>query len=184
MVYAVWTQTVVFAATAILIYFYTRETSGLKREMIRQNEINLRPVIVPIFEKRGAELFFKLENIGVGVAFNVKVEPLIHAFPFGEAGQELRFEFRFASLSYLASKQSRDVRVERFVNGERNLGPDPAFRNFLPAYGQEARTITIVFDDVEGGRYRGGVRVSAPETRLGGERLVELLPIAKLAPRS
>lgn len=182
MLYAMWTQTAVLLATAILICFYTRETSGLKKEMVRQNEISLRPVIVPILDIRGTELSFKLENIGVGAAFNVTVEPLIDVRPLDS--HELRMEFRFANLSYLASGQSRDVRFERFVNGKRNPGPDAAFRNFLPVYGHETKAVNIVFDDVEGGRHRSGFKVSAPESPLGDEYPVELLPISKLASRS
>ena len=104
MLYAVWTQTVVLAITAGLIYWYIIETSGLRKQMVRQNEIALRPVIVPVFDNRGGEPIFKLKNIGVGVAFNVTVEPLIEVRLI-EPGHELRHEFRFSRLSHLGSKQ-------------------------------------------------------------------------------
>jgi hypothetical protein len=146
--------------------------------MVRQNEIALRPIIVPVFDNRGGERIFKLENIGIGVAFNVTVEPLIEVRPI-EPGHELRYEFRFSRLSHLGSKQVGEVQFRRFLNGNLNQGPDPAFRDFLPEPGEGRKTITVVFDDVEGGRYRCGITL-VPPTQLGKDCLVELLPIEKV----
>lgn len=176
--FAVWTQTVVLAVTAVLICWYTRETSGLRKQMVRQNEIALRPVIVPMFDLRGGEPIFKLENIGVGVAFNVTVEPLIQVRPI-EPGHELRCEFRFSRLSYLGSKKGGEVQYQRYMNGNLNQGPNPDFRDFRPAPGQRRTTITVVFDDVEGGRYRCGITL-VPPAQFGEDCLVELLPIHKV----
>jgi hypothetical protein len=151
--------------------------------MVRQNEIALRPVIVPVFDMRDGERIFKLENIGVGAAFNVTVEPLVQVLPLGEPGQELRQEFRFSGLNQLGSKQSGEIHFQRFWNGTLNQGPHPhpAFRDFLPAYGQEALTITVVFDDVEGGRYRCGITLVPPaQLGMGEDCQVKLLPIEKV----
>jgi hypothetical protein len=178
MLHAIWTQTVVLAITAGLIYWYIIETSGLRKQMVRQNEIALRPVIVPVFDNRGGEPIFKLENIGVGVAFNVTAEPLIEVRLI-EPGHELRHEFRFSRLSHLGSKQGGEIQFLRFMNGILNLGPHPAYRSFLPEPGEGRKAITIVFDDVEGGRYRCGIML-VPPAQLGKDCLVELLPIEKV----
>ena len=178
MLYAVWTQTAVLAITAVLICWYTRETSGLRKQMVRQNEIALRPVIVPVFDNRGGKPIFKLENIGVGVAFNVTVEPLIQERSI-ELGHVLRCEFRFSRLSHLGSNKGSEVQYQRYMNGNLNQGPNPDFRDFLPAPGQRRTTITVVFDDVEGGRYRCGITL-VPPAKPSEDCLVELLPIEKV----
>lgn len=179
MLYVAWTQTIVLAITAGLVCWYTIETSRLRRQMVRQNEIALRPVIVPVFDMRNGERILRLENIGVGAAFNVTVEPLVQVCPLGQPGQGLRQEFRFSALTQLGSKQIGEVHFQRFWNGNLNQGPHAVFRDFLPVHGQEATTITVVFDDVEGGRYRCGIKL-VPPAQFGGGCLVELLPIEKV----
>ncbi len=40
MPYAVWAQTAIFAVTAVLVFWYTKETRELRHPMVRQNEIH------------------------------------------------------------------------------------------------------------------------------------------------
>ena len=102
---AVWAQTIVFSLTAALVCWYTIETFRLRREMVRQNEIALRPVVVPEFDRSPDGLICKLRNIGAGAAFNESIEP-VEIFRSTELGGELVFEVRFTPLPYLASGQT------------------------------------------------------------------------------
>ena len=147
---AVWVQTIVLIITAGSVCWYTWETAKLRREMVRQNEIALRPVLVPEFGRSAQELV--LRNIGVGAALNVRIKPL-EIFRSSEFGGELVIEFRFTPVAYLASAQTSQIGFERYVDGQRNPGPDAAFRNFLPGHGQSERLMAILFDDAEGGNY-------------------------------
>ena len=96
-----WVQTVVLLVTAVTLYFYTAETAALRRETVRQTKVALRPVVVPIFERKtGTSWIIRLENIGSGSAFNIKIKPHIK-----DPGA-LDIEYRFGSIDYL-SPQSK-----------------------------------------------------------------------------
>ena len=69
---ALWVQTGVLAITAVIIVWYTIETSRMRKEIARQTSVSLRPVVVFEFCQDAAynrTLYAK--NIGVGAAFNV-----------------------------------------------------------------------------------------------------------------
>src|SRR5260370_17370120 len=74
---AVWTQTVVLGITALIIGWYTFETSRMRKEIVRQNSISLRPVVVFEFCHDAAHnRFLVAKNIGNGAAFNITTVPL------------------------------------------------------------------------------------------------------------
>ncbi len=163
MIYAMWAQTTIFAVTAVLVWWYTKETGKLRREMVRQNEIHLRPVVVPIFEEAPNQHVFKLQNVGACCALNVRVQPIKHMFGQSTSHQ-IPHETIFNPLDWLASGQAVEVRFTEFSNGKQ---VDYKFlqNKFFPAHVTSPVTITIVFDDVEGGRYERKISIE-PSTHV------------------
>lgn len=104
------------AGTALVILWYTFETHQVRREMARQNETTIQPVVIAIIEERSAttvpaptfrrELI--LRNIGRGPALFLKVQDLTLTDP---AGDRVRFVARFAPVSYVEPQCEAVVRV-------------------------------------------------------------------------
>jgi len=59
----------ILSITAGAIFLYTLETFLMRKEMIKQTELSIRPQIVTRIDEKGEYFFFK--NVGNGVAFNV-----------------------------------------------------------------------------------------------------------------
>jgi len=64
---------VIFGYTAFVIVLYTMETAAMREEMVRQAELQLRPVIVGT-SKQG---LLELVNVGHGAAVNIEIRPAI-----------------------------------------------------------------------------------------------------------
>lgn len=160
MLYAVWAQTFILAVTACFVCWYTRETASLRRETVRQNEINLRPIVVPIFEEGRNQHVFKLRNVGAACAFNVRVQPIKHMFGQSKSHQ-IPHDTRFEPLDWLAPGETSEIHFTEFSN---NNPVDGTFlqNKFFPARVTSPVTITIAFNDVEGGRYALDISVEPP----------------------
>lgn len=160
MVYAAWAQTAILALTAFLVWRYTKETAKLGREMVRQNQINLRPVVVPIFEEGPNQHVFKLRNIGAACAFNVRVQPIKQIFGH-ITSHPTPHETRFNPLDWLAPGEAVEILFTEFSNGKPD--EDKYLQNkFFPARVTSPIAITIVFNDVEGGSYEHEISVEPP----------------------
>jgi hypothetical protein len=171
MEYAVWTQTAVLLITGAFICWYTIETSRLRRAMVRQNEISLRPVVVPVFEEAPGRHVLKLHNVGTACALNVRVQPVKQVFGEGTS-LAVPHETRFVPHEYLAAGQITEVRFQEYSNN------DPTNEKFLEKKFFPTRvvcpiTITICFDDVEGGGYEHEISI-VPRTHVFKGHLAHL----------
>jgi len=171
MEYAVWTQTAVLLITGAFICWYTIETSRLRRAMVRQNEISLRPVVVPLFEEAPGRHVLKLHNVGTACALNVRVQPVKQVFGEGTS-LAVPHETRFVPHEYLAAGQITEVRFQEYSNN------DPTNERFLEKKFFPTRvvcpiTITICFDDVEGGGYEHEISIE-PRTHVFKGHLAQL----------
>jgi hypothetical protein len=164
MEYAVWTQTAVLLITGFFICWYTIETSRLRSAMVRQNEISLRPVVAPVFEEAPGRHVLKLHNVGAACAFNVKIQPLKQMF--GEEGTSLAVphETRFVPIEYLAAGDITEVQFWEYSNGE-PTNEKFLQEKFFPRRAASPITMTISFDDVEGGGYEHEIRIE-PRTHV------------------
>ncbi len=69
----------------LVLVVYTRETFLLRKTAEEQNEANIKPVVrldLSSTNDKSTEpmkLTFRLENVGVGPALNIKVEPLVYS---------------------------------------------------------------------------------------------------------
>lgn len=141
---AIWIQTIVLAITAVIVLWYAIETARLRREMVRQNEIALRPVLVPIFQTGGKPPSFRLKNIGEASAFNIKLEA-VPLFP------DWKWELTFECPYYLASREEGEVKIIPLLEGKKVS--DTGAHSFFPQYARQEKRIKICFSDVEEGRY-------------------------------
>jgi len=171
-------QTAVLALTAYLVWRYTKateryteETAELKHQMVRQNEINLRPVVVPLFEEAPGKRVFRLQNVGAACALNVTVQPIKHVFGEGTS-LAVPHETRFVPLEYLPAGQITDVRFREYSNDEPT---NESFleKHFFPTRVNSPITMTIRFDDVEGGAYEHEISIE-PRTHVFKGQVAQL----------
>jgi len=160
MVYAVWAQTVILALTAILVWRYTNETAKLGREMVRQNDLHLRPVVVPIFKEGPNQHVFRLQNVGAACALNVTVQPIKHLFGEGTS-HAIPHETRFVPLEYLPAGHITDVQFREYSNDE-PTSEGFLEKHFFPTRVHSPIAMTIRFDDVEGGAYEHEISIEPP----------------------
>jgi len=123
---------IVYWLTAIIVLVYTYETHGMRREMVRQNDISIQPLLITSIVPRtiagevtqGVEL--NVLNIGRGPALFVRIDPIEitpgggHSIDFEvvdyvEAGKSVvakaTFADRVSFLSSLKPKSNRTYRV-------------------------------------------------------------------------
>lgn len=187
-------QTVVLTVTAGLVWWYASETQQMKKEMVHQTQLNLRLFIEPVIwaDMGNHKPRIKLKNIGSGVALNIMVEPLVMTH---DNGRYWRHEFE--GITALATGQEEEVKYD-FYSQRRPL-PHPsgeatademetepplanplvqifshpnAYLDPFPIMGAP-RTLTIVFQDAEGGAYQLKACVY-PRVKSNRERQVKL----------
>ena len=119
--------------------------------MVHQNEISLRPVVVPVFEEGPGRHVLKLHNIGAACALNVRIQPLKQVFGEGTS-LAVPHETRFVPIEYLAAGQITDVQFREYSNDE-PTNESSLEKKFFPRRVVSPIRMTICFDDVEGGGY-------------------------------
>jgi hypothetical protein len=127
---------------------YTDETAGLRQEMVRQNKLALRPIVLPAFKLEGGRPVFCLTNVGNGCAVNITVSPR-------KIAEELSFEVRLKAPDYLAVGQQCCLEASYWI-GDKPHSPSAPNAYYAPfaeglTQGREDRVIT--FADIEGQGY-------------------------------
>lgn len=168
-------QTGVLIVTAALVWWYVRETQQMKQEMVHQNQLQLRPVVVPLIGcDRSIGKYkphVKLKNIGSSAAFNIKIEALV-------LDKERKLQHEFEQITALAAKEEREVEYELYSsNRQTHAHSSNSYIDPFTSLGAN-QTLTISFQDTEGGTYQLQARVY-PDQKANGDRPVELGPIRK-----
>lgn len=145
-------QTLVLAITAWLVWRYTIETAALRKEMVRQNNLSLRPLVLPEFRRdEHGKLQFWVRNVGNACAVNVEISPRKIADPKGGP-----FEVRFQRCSFLPSGKDNLMEFSTWLGGSPYNSNDPG--GYYPPFPSQplgkTEESTISFSDVEGQRYR------------------------------
>jgi hypothetical protein len=188
MLTAVWAQTLVLAFTAYLIWRYTSATekytsvtSDLRVETVRQNELSLRPIVLPEFLGNGADAAMRLRNSGAGCAVNVQVSPVgTLQFAGQEGGMGMgRIETRFEPIAYLPSGERLEVKSGVWADDQK-LGNNPFHNWFHPTRPGDEIAIEIKFSDIEGRAYRLRALILAEHDLAKLPRSVRLGQIEKL----
>jgi hypothetical protein len=154
---ATWVQNLILLVTAGIIVWYTIETYRLRREMVRQNVMSLRPLVLPEFV-RAPNFGFFLKNCGAGCALNVRVSPIpiIANDNFGLGPSEVRFE-----PAYFMSVGERLGTPSKIWSAGVPTQRSPLDTWYFPQLPGDEVKFEIYFDDVEGGSYKIPVTIHA-----------------------
>lgn len=144
--------------TFVVIVWYTIETSGLRKQMVRQNRISLRPIVLPRFEVQPVNVrTFRLHNLGGGCAKNVRVTPipLPTDATFG-AGCKIRFGCPY----YMASGENLIIPYTMYCNDMALTESTSMDSWFFPrGHNKNEIKFSIQFEDIEGHKYEVPVTV-------------------------
>jgi hypothetical protein len=149
-------NTVVLFVTAVIIAWYTVETYKLRRETVRQNEINLRPYLVPSFPETREGYKLEVKNIGNGTATNIR----INIPPMNFTDVQVQWKYEVTPLDWLESGSSIEAKL--WHNGQLSmmnilLVPQANRFQLIEADGPRQMgvpwVLRLLFDDVEGARY-------------------------------
>ncbi len=150
-------------ATGIVILLYTIETQRMRREMVRQNEITIQPVLMVRLEEREVPPYVILHNIGRGPAMHVQISEVV----LGEEA-ERRVSIQFPRVDYILAGVEQNVWPDHFREGPRGVERYNDALAFLNPRTATARyDLTLSYEDVGGQRHQSVVWMGQ-----GGVRLV------------
>ena len=171
MEHAVWAQTIILGLTALVVLWYTLETSRMRKQIARQTSLSLRPVVVFEFQQDTAPNRLLLaKNVGPGAAFNIATLPL-NIVP-GSDGWDIHFE-RIYSLGSQEQKRI-SYKMPVVVNAA-----DKGYL-FFPGTSSKRRDLRIEYQDVEGRRYRQDLAVHPQNESQSEDGYVIYSPIQEL----
>jgi len=163
-------NTVVLAITAAIIAWYTVETYRLRRETVRQNELQLRPYVVPTFSAKRDGYKLELKNIGKGTATNVHLDTL--SIDLG--GSEEQWRAKFSSVDYIEPGSKTEPGMSS------NRLPKFLSTMLVPSDSAVPWTLRVLFDDIEGGRYLLEFDIMPPQ--IPNSTNVIVRPIRRMPP--
>jgi hypothetical protein len=163
-------STVIYWLTALVVLAYTVETHGLRREMVRQNEIAVQPVVIVLVETRqlsdgrhGPQVL--LRNIGRGPALFLKIPDVPLADPIGE----VQFVAHFEPRDLLEAGQDAEVRASMTFDTH-VADPAPAYLDFVaslnPRTARDTYKVTILYENIDGCAYESLVQMGKGGIRL------------------
>lgn len=148
----------VYIGTGIAVLWYTIETYYLRREVVRQNESTIHPLVIASVEfntdarrgKMGTRLV--ASNVGNGVAIFVHIPDIVLIDP---AGDRVRFTARFAGLSHLEKGEERLITVAECVPSAPGVNPAhlDAATSLDEQVAVESYTMRIEYQDIRGGKH-------------------------------
>lgn len=158
--------------TGVVVLVYTVETHGLRLEMVRQNEINIEPLVIVGIQQeweqhiapteRGRMI---LKNVGRGPALFVRIRD---TYLTDVAGDRVRFVAKFDQIDCLES--GKDCRVTaKCVPINANVRPEylDFFPSLDPSTAIENYELTIEHQDTS-----GQLRQTIVQMGKGGVRLL------------
>lgn len=160
--------------TGVVVVLYTVETQGLRLEMVRQNEMAIRPILLASIERRqikgDPQSCLILRNIGRGPALFIDVKDIESS-----TGPEGRFVAKFETVDCI------EVGKDAVINSAIHIeipGEDEKIKTWIdfashlhPQYGNQSYDVTITYEDVNGQKResvvkmgKGGIRLLKPGT--------------------
>lgn len=129
------------------ILWYTWETKQLRCITYRQYEEQIRPLV--IFKICNNNLTkCEIENIGNGIALNIRIEDIIIN---GDTGTRIEFP---KAVRFLRSKDQTEIKCDCFRNDELiNDGRVPLLPNLDPKHACMITEMTIRYENIEGACY-------------------------------
>jgi hypothetical protein len=151
------------ALTGLVVLVYTIETQSLRMEVVRQNEIALKPfVIIGIHRKKWFNRIY-LKNIGKGAALFVRIEDVALGKVVGDLA-DLRERVvgdiaTFSQFNYIESGEETDFQALCATNPMAGSIKVDFLPSIDPDTAQDNYELTIHYQNVEGRAYQTKMRI-------------------------
>ncbi len=147
-------STIALLATLVVIIWYAYETRELRKESVKQTELNQRPFVM-IFETDLNKIKYK--NSGQGIALNISIKPF--------ENQGYTFTFEKENLLSPNEVSNHDINPVPKDNKTGEIFPPETKIPFTPSeikntYLTVARIIEIQYENIEQKRYQTLVKIS------------------------
>lgn len=147
-----WFSPLTIYLTFLALIFYAWETRKLRKESTRQIDIQIRPYIIPRFDRN----HFIIENVGIGLAKNIYIEDKILHFP----GQNERLVYSFERINIVRPRSYTTVKVLVKDKNGNELDPDNFLIYFSPEYLRESNDtndLIFHFENIENEKYTANI---------------------------
>lgn len=165
----------IYLVTAIVVALYTVETRGMRLQMVRQYEIELRPLLVATVQN-ARELLLK--NIGRSPALSIQVEPLAFE-PVEDAigniqtrGLSIEVVANFDPTDYLEAREMKAISYSCYIKGsggeELPIRSEklPLLASLFPAHAKRNYCITIHYQDIDHKPHTSIMQIGKDGTKL------------------
>ncbi len=168
-------------ATGVVLLLYTYETQEMRRQLVRQNEISVQPLVLATVEirpvdgahdMRGPQVV--LRNIGRGPALFVRVDEFsLHRVP--DTAMELLLSIPPVDCIEPGKDKACDVEFVARAEGTEVSRKENFVANLDPKSASETHVITVRYEDIDRRAYWAKVQMGKDGIRLldhGQERRV------------
>jgi len=139
-------ETILLAATLIVLIIYTRETFKLRKETTKQTELQLRPFVILISNEQKSAYYFK--NIGNGTAMKVNLKSIVL--------KDIQYDFW--EKDYLNPLELYALRLKK-VNNE-NVTPCSPYKYFQGE--SQEFSFTIEYENINNKKYKTNGIIKGP----------------------
>ncbi len=174
-------STAILWATGMAILAYTIEAQRMRREMVRQNDIAIQPVVVANVDKRDGPYIenlanrdqLQLRNIGRGVALCVQIPDFV--LP----EEATRYVGTFARTDYIQAGHEVTVMItakREIWDGKKTIvheeAPGRVLSQLDPNDSPEEYALVVSYQDISGAKYESVTRMGKGGIRWEGARKV------------
>jgi hypothetical protein len=156
---------VIYWLTAAYLLAYTYETYGLRVQMIRQNEISIRPLLITSIElaTNTRPDILVVRNIGRGPALFVQIDDIPILVDDSPESLVVKFEV----VDYIEPQTSAITQAGFFSkDGDKFAKHFDFLPNLNPKYAKEKIEVTLRYEDVDGASRFSVMQMGKPGIRL------------------
>jgi hypothetical protein len=162
------TSDAIYAVTGLLVLWYAVEARAMRREMVRQNQLAVQPLLITTVRRPEKELELVVRNIGKGAALEVAIEDIefvLEPLPGQETRKHLG-KFSVIDVIEAGAEVTADVRyVTRDAGGEGTSHWSLA-ANLDPKHARQDLPVIIRYRDILGGAHRSEMSMGKSGIRL------------------
>lgn len=152
--------------TGVVITIYTVETYRLRITSVNQLKLSIMPSIV--VDQIPNETSFSIQNVGNGVAVNIRFDDTVLSSDFGIA-------LRFPKMLCLLPFKSELITIEPIRNGRKVDFPFQA--NFDERYATNQHVIMVTFEDISQNKYRQEIQLGKDGPYVGKIVCIDVEPV-------
>jgi hypothetical protein len=128
--------------TLVAIIWYAWETRGMKKQMIEQKDLSMRPFIFLKYHM----FHYRLRNIGYGPAINIKMDNIAVT----QIDERLTIKYSFTAVDVLAPGETADLEI-CYENGNPAIASDQAA--IMPKTAAKSFDFKIRYHNLENKEY-------------------------------